>query len=111
MGRGGGEGVRTRDHLASTRTLLAWLRLAVALMALGYAVDKLELVAGTRRTLLGLGAVCAGVVVAGLAAARYLQQRAAIDGPEFHVRYRLDLVVAAAAAGGGFLVLWVLVAR
>src|SRR5205823_4151928 len=24
-GRGGGEGVRVRDHLANTRTLLAWL--------------------------------------------------------------------------------------
>jgi uncharacterized membrane protein YidH (DUF202 family) len=85
--------------------------LAVALMALGFAADKLELIAGGRPTLLGFGAVVAAVVVAALAAARYLQQRAAIDRPEFRVRYRLDVVVAAAAAGGGLLVLWVLVAR
>jgi uncharacterized membrane protein YidH (DUF202 family) len=103
--------VRTRDHLANTRNLLAWLRLAVALMGLGFAADKLELIAGSRRTLLGTGAAAAGLVVAALASARYLQQRAAIDRPSFLVRYRLDVVVAAAAAGGGLLVLGLLAAR
>ena len=100
-----------RDHLANTRTLLAWLRLALLLMGLGFAADELELVAGGRRSLLGIGAAAAGLVVAALATVRYLRQRAAIDRPEFQVGYRLDVVVAAAAAGGGLLILWLLVAR
>jgi uncharacterized membrane protein YidH (DUF202 family) len=103
--------VRTRDHLANTRTLLAWLRLAAALMGLGFAADKLELIAGSRRTAFGIGAAAAALVVAGLAAARFLRQRLAIDRPEFRVRYRLDVALAATAAGGGLLVLWLLVAR
>ena len=111
MGRGGGEGVRTRDHLANTRTLLAWLRLALVLMGLGFAADKVERIAGSPRSVLGVGGAAAGLVVAGLATARYLQQRAAIDRPELRVRYRLDVAVAVTAAGGGLLVLWLLVTR
>ena len=103
--------MRTRDHLANTRTLLAWLRLAVALMGLGFAAEKLELIAGSRRSVLGAGAAAAGLMVAALASARYLQQRGAIERPAFQVRYRLDVVVvAAAAAGGGLLVLGLLLA-
>jgi uncharacterized membrane protein YidH (DUF202 family) len=83
----------------------------MALMGLGFAADKLELIAGSRRTALGIGAAAAGLIVAVLAAARYQRQRRAIDGPEFRVRYRFDVVVAAAAAAGGLLILWLLVAR
>ena len=103
--------MRTRDHLANTRTLLAWLRLAVALVGLGFAADKLELIAGSRRTALGTGAAAAGLIVAALAAAGYQRRRLAIDRPEFRARYRFDVVVAAAAAAGGLLILWLLVAR
>jgi putative membrane protein len=110
-GRGGGEGVRIRDHLANTRTLLAWLRLAMALMGLGFAADKLELIVGSRRTALGIGAAAAGLIVAVLGGAGYQRRRLAIDRPELRVRYRFDVVMAAAAAAGGLLVLWLLVAR
>ena len=41
-GRGGGERVRTRDHLANVRTLLAWNRVGVALLVLAVVVDKLQ---------------------------------------------------------------------
>lgn len=41
-GRGGGEGVRTRDHLANVRTLLAWNRVGLALLVLAVVVDKLQ---------------------------------------------------------------------
>jgi putative membrane protein len=111
VGRGGGEGVRTRDHLANTRTLLAWLRLAMALIGLGFAADRLQLMAGGQRSPLGIGAAAAGLVVAALAAARFLRQRAAIERPVFRVSYRLDVVVTAAAAGGGLLILLLLVTR
>jgi uncharacterized membrane protein YidH (DUF202 family) len=82
----------------------------MALMGLGFAVDRLQVTAGSQRTLLGTGAAAAGLAVAALASARYLQLRAAIERPSFQVRYRLDLV-AAAAAGGGLLVLGLLVVR
>jgi uncharacterized membrane protein YidH (DUF202 family) len=38
-GRGGGEGVRTRDHLANVRTLLAFLRTGMVLLGLGLVID------------------------------------------------------------------------
>lgn len=41
-GRGGGEGVRTRDHLANVRTLLAWNRVGLAILVLAVVVDKLQ---------------------------------------------------------------------
>lgn len=43
-GRGGGEGVRTRDHLANTRTFLAWMRAVLALLTVGYVIDKFDLI-------------------------------------------------------------------
>jgi uncharacterized membrane protein YidH (DUF202 family) len=41
-GRGGGDGVRTRDHLANVRTLLAFLRTGLMLSGMGIVIDKLE---------------------------------------------------------------------
>jgi len=41
--------VRTRDHLANTRTFLSWSRIGLALMALGYVIDKYSLVANLVR--------------------------------------------------------------
>jgi len=41
-GRGGGEAVRTRDHLANVRTLLAFVRTGLVLSGMGFAIVKLE---------------------------------------------------------------------
>ena len=37
------ESTRTREHLANERTLLAWVRTAVALMGLGFVVARFGL--------------------------------------------------------------------
>jgi uncharacterized membrane protein YidH (DUF202 family) len=116
-GRGGGEGVRTRDHLANTRTLLAWTRVAAVLLGLGFAVDKVGLVyeldtgrpASAGAHGFGLAACVAGVVVVAGAFLRFLSQRSRIEGSSLRMSYRLDLLLAVAAAVGGLLVIVALV--
>ena len=113
-GRGGGEGVRTRDHLANTRTFLSWMRLALTLVALGYAVDKFGVVTariqgrpaqagGDRTTALIL--VVSGGIIANLAFARLVLQRRAIEGPALRTRVLLDVTLVALAAVVSVLVL------
>jgi uncharacterized membrane protein YidH (DUF202 family) len=113
-GRGGGEGVRTRDHLANTRTLLAWMRLALGLVAAGLSVDKLGLLhalasgqpaggdGGNRGVALAL--VVAGGVLANLAFARFLLQRRLIEAPALRSRVLLDATLLGIAGVAGALV-------
>ncbi len=114
-GRGGGEGVRTRDHLANTRTFLSWMRLALTLVAVGYAVDKLGVVTarvqrqppsaegGDRTTALLL--VLSGGVLANLAFARFLLQRRVIEGPALRSRVLLDVTMMGISGVVGVVVL------
>src|SRR5215218_2769935 len=99
-GRGGGEGVRTRDHLANTRTLLAWTRLGLLLLTLGFAVDKIGLVgelqarqptAAAGSQSFGLAAAIAGVAVVLGAFLRFLWQRSRIEGSRLGTGYRANL--------------------
>jgi putative membrane protein len=114
-GRGGGEGVRTRDHLANSRTFLAWMRLALTLVAAGLSVDKLGLLVGlvpghaaggggggNRGAALAL--VLAGGVLANLAFARFLLQRRVIEGPALRSRVLLDAILLGIAGVAGALV-------
>lgn len=113
-GRGAGEGVRTRDHLANTRTFLSWMRLALTLVAVGYAVDKLGVVTarvqgrpaaegGDRTTALLL--VLSGGVLANLSFARFLLQRRVIEGPALRSRVLLDVTLMGIAGVVGVVVL------
>jgi uncharacterized membrane protein YidH (DUF202 family) len=112
-GRGGGEGVRTRDHLANTRTFLAWMRLALGLVTAGLSVDKLGLLhphaaghpaggGGHRGAALAL--VVAGGVLANLAFARLLLQRRAIERPALRSCVLLDATLLGIAGAAGALV-------
>jgi putative membrane protein len=114
-GRGAGEGVRTRDHLANTRTFLSWMRLALTLVAVGYAVDKLGVVTarvqdvparteGTDRTT-ALALVLSGGVLANLSFARFLLQRRVIEGPAMRSRVLLDVTLMGIAGVVGVVVL------
>ena len=114
-GRGAGEGVRTRDHLANTRTFLSWMRLALTLVAVGYAVDKLGVVTarvqdrtpsgeeGDRTTALAL--VLSGGVLANLSFARFVLQRRVIEGPALRSRALLDVTLMGIAGVIGVIVL------
>lgn len=116
-GRGGGEGPRTRDHLANTRTLLAWVRVGVALLTIGYSIDRLGLIEVQRHLAAanslrpyGIGSVTAGALLTAAALARYLRQREAIEGDRFRSQFPLDVAMIVLVAVGG-LALIVLTAR
>ena len=116
-GRGGGEGVRTRDHLASVRTTLTWVRTAVIVMALGYTLDKL----GALSTALGRGgsvaeygrplgllALAAATVMAAAALPRFLWARARIESARYEPHLAADLALIGALALGALVVFVVL---
>lgn len=107
-GRGGGEGPRTRDHLANVRTLLAWVRVGLVLMALGYTVDRLGAIEIGRRVApanplraYGLTAVGAGTLAVLAALGRYLRQRRLIEGAALRTRVAADVVLVAIVGLGG----------
>jgi putative membrane protein len=101
-GRGAGEGVRIRDHLANTRTLLAWLRAGLVLLGLGFVVVRVQLLAGGDAGPIGLATAAAGLLVVAAAGLRFLVQRRAIEGAAVrtHAAYDLGIAALAAAAGG-----------
>jgi uncharacterized membrane protein YidH (DUF202 family) len=116
-GRGGGEGVRTRDHLANVRTTLTWVRMGIVLMAAGYAADKLAVldalhgVGGTLRTLghpAGMLVVGAGVIVSAAALPRFLRARDRIESDRFAPRVGADLALVSALGVGAIVLLVVL---
>lgn len=113
-GRGGGEGVRTRDHLANVRTTLAWVRTGMILMGVGYTADKLAaldalhgLSGGLRRLghPLGLLVVASGVAVTASALPRFLRARARIESDRFTPQVGADLALLVLLGGGGLALL------
>lgn len=111
-GRGGGEAVRTRDHLANTRTLLAWFRSGLLLMAIGFAVTKLRVLEGDggHSSMLGVVVVGFGVLVMGSSLGRFLHHRKDIEHSELRPRPALDALLLVTAAASGAAILY-LVAR
>ncbi len=100
-GRGGGEGVRTRDHLANSRTLLAFVRAGLILIGMGFVIDKLQVLQHQGGMLFGLPIAVAGWLVVGFALFRFLAQRRAVEGSVFrsHVVWDFALIVVVAVAG------------
>lgn len=82
---------RTRDHLANERTLLAWMRSAVAIVTLGFVVARFGLLLRELGTAtaqhtsahfssgFGVALVLCGAVLAVLSAARYRSTARAIE--------------------------------
>jgi putative membrane protein len=81
-----------RDHAANERTLLAWIRTGLALMAFGFAIARFGLFlrevaqAGQARVLHGMGSAAFGVSLVGLglvtnaaATVRYARIRKALQ--------------------------------
>ncbi|HXM58360.1 MAG TPA: DUF202 domain-containing protein [Candidatus Dormibacteraeota bacterium] len=107
-GRGGGEGVRTRDHLASVRTTLAWVRTGMILMGAGYATDKVAALGGPMRAYgrpLGLLLVGTGMVVAAAALPRFVRSRRRIESGRFEPRPGADLALVGGVGVGALVVL------
>ena len=105
-GRGGGEGVRVRDHLANVRTFLAWLRTGLVLLALGYTLVKFEVIENQPGRYLGVVAAAAGWLVVVGAGVSFFRHRRAIESAVFVPRtwWNVALTVLTAVGGGAILV-------
>lgn len=82
-----------KDHAANERTFLAWIRTSVAIMALGFVVERFSLflqIAAARPDLRvpglshgrfgGIALIIVGVLMIVIATARFLGHKRAIDG-------------------------------
>lgn len=104
-GRGGGEGVRIRDHLANVRTLLAWHRAGVVLLGMGYVIARFETIEQRPQRLLGVAVGLSGWLVVAVAGWRYLVRRRAIEESSFVPAVAADVALIGLAALAGIAVL------
>ncbi|GAC1652893.1 MAG: hypothetical protein NVS9B1_01190 [Candidatus Dormibacteraceae bacterium] len=109
-GRGGGELVRTRDHLANSRTLLSWFRSGLAIVAVGFSITKLQVLEARPISVrspshLGIAVAGIGLLVIGAALARFLQQRRNIELSEFRPQAALDALLVGSVAAAGVIIL------
>lgn len=124
--RAGGESTRAREHLANERTLLAWVRTAIALMGLGFVVARFGLflrelsaqsLGGSQGEisasgLIGMALVAAGVLAVVLSTVRFFRARSQIERGRFEPEYFAELtVVALTLLGGLALVVYLALSR
>src|ERR687886_970183 len=96
-----------RDHLANERTLLAWARTAITIMALGFVIAKFGILVREVRgltyaaqeavhfsALFGAALACTGAVALAFAAAGFVRVKSGIDRQEVTFSPTLGLVVA-----------------
>jgi putative membrane protein len=119
----GVESTRAREHLANERTLLAWVRTAIALMGLGFVVARFGLflrqLAVERAAppepahasaVIGAALVGASVLITALSTVRFFRARAQIERGGYEAEaFTMVLVVAVTVMAGlgllGYLVL------
>jgi putative membrane protein len=103
-----------RDHLANERTLLAWQRTALALVGIGFVVDRFAL--GPEGvtplgTLLGVLLIALGGAVSAVGAYRFVRTEREIDTQTYRPSILAHLVLTGAVViGAVLLALFVLVA-
>ena len=105
------------DHAANERTFLAWVRTAIAVIALGFVIEKFNIfvltlartaglghnvqiarLAGSLGRYEGLAFIAGGMALIALATTRFLRTSARIDAPETYPAssVRAELIVSAA---------------
>jgi putative membrane protein len=100
-------GGSARDHLANERTLMAWSRTGIAIIALGFVVARFGLLLRElghqvphnhlplgASTALGVFIIAAGVVMMALALARFLHIGRAIEANLYRWSPALDIALA-----------------
>ena len=96
-----------RDHLANERTLLAWQRTALALIGIGFLVDRFALdPAGPTivGSVLGVVLVLGGAGVAVVGAYRFLRTEREIDTGSYRPAVLAHLVLAAVVVLGALVI-------
>ncbi len=92
-----------RDHLANERTLLAWQRTALGVIAIGFLVDRFALEGGgttVTGSVLGIAIVLLGAVVSVLGAYRFMRTEREIDTHSYRPALLAHLVLTACIVVG-----------
>lgn len=101
-----------RDHLANERTLLAWQRTALGVIAIGFLVDRFTLEDGSPTvggSVLGVAIILLGAVVSAVGAYRFMRTEREIDTQTYRPSLLAHLALTAAiVVGAGVLALFLL---
>ena len=110
-----GGGSTMRDQLANERTLLAWTRTGIAVIALGFVVARFGLLIRELgreaprptptgiSTAIGTALVLLGALLSALALVRYLRTGEAIERGEYHWSPRLGIALVCVLVAAGIL--------
>jgi putative membrane protein len=92
-----------RDHLANERTLLAWQRTALGVVAIGFLVDRFALEGGgttVAGSVLGIALILVGAVVSVVGVYRFMRTEREIDTHTYRPALLAHLVLTAAVVAG-----------
>jgi putative membrane protein len=92
-----------RDHLANERTLLAWQRTALGVVAIGFLVDRFALEGGgttVAGSILGITLIVLGAVVSVVGAYRFIRTEREIDTHTYRPALLAHLVLTAGIVVG-----------